>query len=84
MLADCKRFVANTSARAPTDFNKEFGAKANSYWGDPIYCTDGRTVAQVIRTLPAKGVAASVDICKVLAARLETGFAIPNLWSSQG
>ena len=55
LLADCTQFVADTKARTPTDFGKELGAKANSYWGEPVFCAEELTLAQVLPTLPPKG-----------------------------
>ena len=66
MLEDCVAFVADQGARAPTDFVKEMGSKTHSYWGEPVYCAEPITLLQVIPTLPAKGIAASVDITDVL------------------
>ena len=31
LLRDCELFVADVKARTPTDFNKELGAKIDSY-----------------------------------------------------
>ena len=37
LLEDCERFVEDTTARTPTDFNKELGGKLISCWGEPLY-----------------------------------------------
>ena len=53
LRADCQHFVKDDSARSPTDLIKELGAKAISYWGEPVYTAADITVAQVLPTLPA-------------------------------
>ena len=70
LLKDCQEFVSDDKARTPTDFSKELGAKTESYWGEPVYCAEEITLAQVIPTLPPKGIAASVDICEVVEGQL--------------
>ena len=70
LLEDCTQFVADTKARTPTDYGKELGSKAQTYWGQPVYCAEELTLAQVLPTLPARGVAASVDICSVLIGQI--------------
>ena len=76
LLVDCERFVADGESRTPIDFSKELGGKLNSYWGEPVYTAQDITLLQVRPTLPAKGVAASVEIVDVLrgaSARSTTG-----------
>ena len=70
LLLDCTNFVSDEKARTPTDFTKQLGAKSNSYWGEPVYTAEDLTLEQVIPTLPAKGVAASVDIIEVLEGQI--------------
>ena len=70
LLEDCRLFVADTKVRTPTDFVKELGSKHQSYWGEPVYCAEDLTLAQVLPTLPGKGVAASVDIVTVLEGQI--------------
>ena len=70
ILADCERFVEDDKAKTPTDFDKELGAKAHSYWGESVFCAEDITLAQVLPTLPPRGVAGSVDISKVLEGQL--------------
>ena len=62
LLIEASRFVADDNARTPTDFKKELGAKLEAYWGEPVYTAQQITLLQVRPTLPAKGVAASVEI----------------------
>ena len=78
LLQDCRRFVSDGSARTPTDFGKELGAKTQSYWGEPVYCAEDITLAQVLPTLPAQGVAASVDICRVLEGQIRDQLRDPD------
>ena len=70
LLDDCIRFVADDSARAPVDFNKELGAKLESYWGEPVFTAQEITLLQVCPTLPLKGVAGSAEIIEVVAGQL--------------
>ena len=75
---DCERFVADDKARTPTDFTKELGAKLHSYWGEPVYCAEELTLQQVMPTLPAKGVAASVEITSVLDGQIRDQVGDPD------
>ena len=50
LLKSCHEFVADDKARTPVDFEKELGAKTQSYWGEPVYCAEEITLAQVIPT----------------------------------
>ena len=70
LLMEGSRFVADVSARTPTDFKKELGAKLEAYWGEPVYTAQDITLLQVLPTLPAKGVAASVEIVEVLRGQI--------------
>ena len=78
LLKDCERSVADEQARTPTHFNKELGAKLNSYWGEPVYCAQEITLQQVVPTLPAKGIAASVEIVKVLEGQIRDQIGDPE------
>ena len=62
LLEDCRIFVADEKAMTPVDFNKELGGKLHAYWGEPVYTAQDLTLLQVRPTLPAKGIAASVEI----------------------
>ena len=70
LLLEAQRFVEDTTARTPTDFKKEMGAKLESYWGEPVFTAQELTLRQVLPTLPAKGVAASVEITEVLRGQI--------------
>lgn len=61
-MEDCVRFVADDKSRTPTDFKKELGAKLQSLLGETVYCAEELTLKQILPTLPAKGIAASVEI----------------------
>ena len=78
LLEDCQRFVADDSARTPTDFTKELGAKLHSYWGEPVYCATELTLKQVLPTLPAKGIAASVEIMDILEGQIRDQIGDPE------
>ena len=49
---------------------KELGATAQSYWGEPVFTAVPVSIARVKPTLPAMGVAGSVDICEVLDGQI--------------
>ena len=70
LYQDCGEFSRHTDCRSPTRWPQEYKAKADAYWGDPIYTAVPLTLRRVLPTLPAPGVAGSVDICQVLTGRL--------------
>ena len=49
---DCERFVRDETAKTPTDFVKELGAKTHSYWGEPVYCAQELTLSKSSRHCP--------------------------------
>ena len=67
---DCGEFSQHTDCWSPTSWPQEYKAKADAYWGDPIHTAVPLTLRRVLPTLPAPGVAGSVDICQVLTGRL--------------
>ena len=63
LYAQCGAFTRDEpSARMPTDWIKDLGNKAYGYWGDPVYTAEPIRLLQVLASLPARGVAGSVDI----------------------
>ena len=78
LLGDCERFVQNDTAKSPTDFNRELGAKLESYWGEPVFTAQPLTLLQVMPTLPAKGIAASVEITEILRGQIRDQLSDPE------
>ena len=70
LRADCDYLVADPEARTPTDFEKELGGKLNSYWGEPVYTAEDLSLFRVLPTLPARGIAASCDVCEIIDGQL--------------
>ena len=66
----CQAFCADRAARTPVDWHKELGSKAFSYWGEPVFTAEPLTLVQVTASLPPKGVAAVVDICRVICGQV--------------
>ena len=71
LYAQCGAFTRDEpDARMPTDWIKDLGNKAYGYWGDPVYTAEPIRLLQVLASLPARGVAGSVDICHVLDGQI--------------
>ena len=71
LLEQCVAFVKeDPSARMPSDWIANLKGKAHGYWGEPVYVAEPITLLQVLASLPARGVAASVAVCEILEGQL--------------
>ena len=50
LMEDCVRFVSDTVAKTPIDFNKELGTKLHSYCGEPVFCAQELTLQALSST----------------------------------
>ena len=78
LYEDCGELCRDSKSRSPSDWPAAYKAKLNAYWGEPVYVATPLTLMQVLPTLPPPGVAASVDILKILSGNIKEQLADPE------
>ena len=78
LFADCAELCRDGTSRAPHEWPQAYKLKAESYWGEPVYVATPLTMRQVLPTLPPKGVAASVDVMKILHGQIREQLGDPE------
>ena len=70
LYEDCGELCRDGKSRSPADWPAAYKSKMNAYWGEPVYVATPLTLMQVLPTLPPPGVAATVEIVKVLRGQI--------------